>query len=163
MNEAIGAPRSDVSDYAPRVIIFKINPQRIRDVIGKGGATIRELTESTNSTIDISDEGVVKVASISSADGEEARRRIELLTAEAEIGALYDGTVVKLMDFGAFVAFMPDRQGLVHISQITDERVENIHDYLKEGQKVRVKVVDIDRQGRVRLTMKGVVAVQEEA
>jgi len=156
MSEAIQAPRESISDYAPSIISFKIDPSKIRDVIGKGGATIREITESTNSTIDISEDGVVKVAAVKNADGQEARRRIEELTADVEVGMTYEGPVVKLMDFGAFVSVLPGRQGLVHISQISQERVENIHDHLSEGQVVRVKVIEIDRQGRVRLSMKEV-------
>lgn len=154
MKEAIQAPRESVSDYAPRIISFKINPEKIKDVIGKGGSVIRELIESTSTTIDISDDGVVKIAAVDVENGEEAKRRIELLTAEAEVGKTYEGPVVKIMDFGAFVSILPGRQGLVHISQISTERVENIHNYLKEGQIVRVKVTEIDRQGRIRLSMK---------
>ena len=154
MNQAISEPRQEISKFAPRIITFKINPDKIRDVIGKGGATIRELTESTNSTIDISDDGVIKIASVNGDDGEEAKRRVEELVAEVEIGKTYEGPIVKIMDFGAFVAVLPGRQGLVHISQIAEERVENIFDYVSEGQVVRVKVVEIDRQGRVRLSMK---------
>lgn len=156
MMEAIQTPRQDISTHAPRITTIKINPDKIRDVIGKGGATIRELTEQTNSTIDITDDGVVKIAAVNGDDAAEAVRRIEALTAEVEIGKAYDGKVVKIVDFGAFVEVLPGRQGLVHISQIAEERVEDVNDYLKEGQSVRVKVVDIDRQGRVRLTMKEV-------
>jgi len=154
MNNALSEHRLEVSAFAPRIITFKINPDKIRDVIGKGGATIREITETTGTTIDISDDGVIKIAAVDQDQGAEARRRIEELTTELEIGHIYDGQVVKLMDYGAFVAVMPGQQGLVHISQITEERVENIHDYLQEGQAVRVKVTEIDRQGRVRLSMK---------
>lgn len=154
MQQALQTPRTDVSEYAPRILTFSINPEKIREVIGKGGATIRELTESTNTTIDITDDGVVKVAAVDRANGEEAKRRIEALTAEVLVGTTYEGEVVKLMEYGAFVAVLPGRQGLVHISQISDERIENIHDVLHEGQVVRVKVTEIDRQGRVRLSMK---------
>lgn len=156
MIEAIQTPRTDISQHAPRIITIKINPDKIRDVIGKGGATIRELTEQTNSTIDITDDGIVKIAAVDGNDAEEAIRRIEALTAEVEVGKLYNGKVVKIVDFGAFVEVLPGKQGLVHISQIAEERVEDVHDYLQEGQDIRVKVVDIDRQGRVRLTMKEV-------
>lgn len=154
MNQVISQPRDHVSQHAPRIITVKINPDKIRDVIGKGGATIRELTEATNSTIDISDDGVVTIAAVHGEDGEEAKRRVEALTADVEIGKTYEGPVVKIMDFGAFVSVLPGRQGLVHISQIANEHVDNIHDYIQEGQTVRVKVVEIDRQGRVRLSMK---------
>ncbi len=156
MQQAIQAPREEVSEHAPRILTLKIDPEKIRDVIGKGGSVIRELTESTGCTIDISDEGVVKIAAVNIDNGNEALRRIKEITADVEVGAIYEGPVVKLMDFGAFVAMMPGRQGLVHVSQIRDERVENVHDVLKEGQIVRVKVIEIDRQGRVRLSMKAV-------
>src|SRR3990167_7513560 len=154
MNEAIQKPREDVSKHAPRVETIKINPEKIRDLIGKGGATIRELTESTNSTIDITDDGVVKIAAINSDDLARAKLRVRQLTEELTVGATYAGKVVKLVDFGAFVEITPNQQGLVHISQITDQRVENVADYLKEGQEINVKVIEIDRQGRVRLSMK---------
>lgn len=154
MSQVINQPRDQVSQHAPRIITIKINPDKIRDVIGKGGATIRELTEATNSTIDISDDGVVTIAAVRGEDGEEAKRRVEALTADVEVGKTYEGPVVKIMDFGAFVSVLPGRQGLVHISQIADEHVDNVHDYLQEGQTVRVKVIEIDRQGRVRLSMK---------
>ena len=154
MNEAIQKPREDVSKHAPRVETIKINPEKIRDLIGKGGATIRELTESTNSTIDITDDGVVKIAAVNGDDLARAKLRVRQLTEELTVGATYAGKVVKLVDFGAFVEITPNQQGLVHISQITDQRVENVADYLKEGQEINVKVIEIDRQGRVRLSMK---------
>ena len=154
MNEAINQPREEISSHAFKIITFKINPSKIRDVIGKGGSIIRELTETTHSTIDISDEGVVKIAAANASDRESARKRIEELTAEAQVGMIYEGPIVKLMDFGAFVSLFPGCQGLVHISQIMEEHVSNIRDHLQEGQVVRVKVIDIDRQGRVRLSMK---------
>ncbi len=154
MNTAISIPRVDISNYAPRITTFKINPDKIREVIGKGGVTIRELTESTGAVIDISDDGVIKIAATDNAAAAEARRRIEAIVAEVEIGAIYEGTVVKLMDFGAFVAILPNKQGLVHISQICNERVDKVEDKLHEGQKVTVKVLEIDRQGRIRLSMK---------
>ncbi len=156
MNEALNQSRTEVSEFAPRILTFRIKPDKIRDVIGKGGAVIRELTEQTRSTVDITDDGIVKVAAVNAADGEEAKRRILALTEEVEIGKVYEGPIVKLMDFGAFVAILPGQQGLVHVSQICEARVENINDYLKEGQVVQVKVMDIDRQGRVKLTMKEV-------
>lgn len=156
MNKAIQTPRDVVSKHAPRIETVKINPDKIRDLIGKGGATIRELTESTNSTIDISDDGVVKIAAVNGDDLERAKLRVRQLTEDLTVGATYAGKVVKLVDFGAFVEITPNQQGLVHISQITDQRVENVADYLKEGQEIKVKVVEIDRQGRVRLSMKDV-------
>jgi polyribonucleotide nucleotidyltransferase len=156
MNEAIAAPRAEMSEFAPRIITFKINPEKIRDVIGKGGAVIRALCEETGATIDIEDDGTVKVASVDNAAGQEARRRIEQITADVEVGRIYDGRVVKLMDFGAFVTILPGRDGLVHISQISHERVENVSDKLSEGESVRVKVLEVDKQGRIRLSMKAV-------
>lgn len=155
MNEVIDKPRPEMSEYAPRLITLRIDPEKIRDVIGKGGSTIRALTEETGTVIDIQDDGTVTIASVDKAKGEEARRRIELLTADIEVGKVYEGRVSKLMDFGAFVNILPGRDGLVHISQISDERVENVSDKLKEGQIVQVKVLEVDRQGRVRLSMKG--------
>ncbi|MDX1250802.1 MAG: polyribonucleotide nucleotidyltransferase [Gammaproteobacteria bacterium] len=156
MNAVISKPRSDLSEYAPRYTTFKINPERIRDVIGKGGATIRALTEETGTSIDISDDGTVKIASVDKAAGMEARRRIEEITADVEVGKIYEGKVSKLMDFGAFVTILPGKDGLVHISQISDERVENVSDKLKEGDVIKVKVLEIDKQGRIRLSMKAV-------
>ena len=156
MNEAISTPRTDVSDYAPRIITIKVDPSKIRDIIGKGGETIRALTEETNTTIDISDEGVVKISAVEGKDGEAAKERVLAIVAEPEVGAIYDAKVVKIVDFGAFVEFMPGRQGLVHVSQICQERVENVSDKLSEGQEVKVKLVEVDRQGRVRLSIKAV-------
>ncbi len=156
MSQAISVPRSELSEYAPRIITFKINPERIRDVIGKGGATIRALCEETGTTIDIEDDGTVKVASADKAASEEARRRIEQLTADVQVGMIYEGKVAKLMDFGAFVTILPGRDGLVHISQISRERVENVSDKLREGDFVKVKVLEVDKQGRIRLSMKAV-------
>ena len=158
MGESISAHRTEMSSYAPRFITFKINPEKIRDVIGKGGATIRALTEETGTSIDITDDGSVKIASTDQAAGEEARRRIEELTADVEVGRVYTGRVVKIMDFGAFVAILPGRDGLVHISQISNDRVENVSDFLKEGDSVTVKVLEVDKQGRIRLSMKAVDA-----
>jgi polyribonucleotide nucleotidyltransferase len=156
MHEAIPAPRTEMSDYAPRIVTFKINPEKIRDVIGKGGAVIRALCEETGATIDIEDDGTVKVASADNAAAQEARRRIEQITADVEVGTIYTGKVVKLMDFGAFVTILPGRDGLVHISQISHERVENVSDKLSEGETVKVKVLEVDKQGRIRLSMKAV-------
>lgn len=156
MNEVISRSRTEMSEYAPRIITMRINPEKIRDVIGKGGATIRALTEETGATIDINDDGTVKIASVDKAAGEEARRRIEEITADVEVGNVYEGKVVRIMDFGAFVNILPGRDGMVHISQISDERVQNVSDKLSVGDIIRVKVLDIDKQGRVRLSMKGV-------
>lgn len=154
MNAAIQKPRETVSKHAPRVEMVKINPEKIRDLIGKGGATIRELTESTNSTIDISDDGVVKIAAVNGDDLARAKLRVRQLTEELQVGATYKGKVVKIVDFGAFVEVTPNQQGLVHVSQIAEQRVENVNDFLKEGQEINVKVIEVDRQGRVRLSMK---------
>lgn len=156
MAEAIDRPRTEMSAYAPRYITMRINPEKIRDVIGKGGATIRALTEETGATIDINDDGTVRIASVDKAAGEEAKKRIEEITADVEVGRIYEGKVAKIMDFGAFVTILPGRDGLVHISQISDERVENVSDKLKEGDTVRVKVLEIDKQGRIRLSIKAV-------
>ena len=159
MNEVIGEHRDEMSAYAPRLITLRIDPEKIRDVIGKGGATIRQLTEETGTTIDIQDDGIVTIGSVDKAAGEEARRRIELLTTDVEVGQVYEGKVIKLMDFGAFVNILPGRDGLVHISQISNRRVESVADELSEGQSVRVKVLEVDRQGRIRLSIK---ALEEE-
>ncbi|MDP1574945.1 MAG: polyribonucleotide nucleotidyltransferase [Coxiellaceae bacterium] len=156
MNHALSSPRTTLSKHAPRVEMVKINPDKIRDLIGKGGATIRELTESTNSTIDITDDGVVKIAAVNGDDLERAKIRVRQLTEDLQVGATYLGKVVKIVDFGAFVEITPNQQGLVHVSQISDQRVENVGEYLKEGQELKVKVIEIDRQGRVRLSMKDV-------
>ncbi len=159
MAKAISAPRAELSEYAPRIIAIKINPERIRDVIGKGGATIRALTEETGCTIDIEDDGTVKIASADNVAAQEAVRRVRQLTADVEVGMIYEGKVAKLMDFGAFVTILPGKDGLVHISQISRERVENVGDKLKEGEVVKVKVLEVDKQGRIRLSIK---ALQEE-
>ena len=159
MDAVLSKPRQEMSDFAPRIVSFTIDPTKIRDVIGKGGATIRGITEETGASIDISDDGVVKVASVDREAGDEARRRIEMITAEVEVGKIYEGKVARLMDFGAFVTVLPGKDGLVHISQISDEHVEKVSDKLAEGDVVRVKVLEIDRQGRVRLSMK---AIDEE-
>ena len=158
MNKVINKPREKMSDWAPSIITLKIDPEKIRDVIGKGGAVIRQITEETGTTIDIENDGTVKIASVSGAAGREAQRRIELITADVEVGRIYEGKVVRLMDFGAFVTILPGRDGLVHISQISNERVERVSDKLKEGDVVRVKVLEVDRQGRIRLSMRDVDA-----
>ncbi|MBK1704156.1 polyribonucleotide nucleotidyltransferase [Halochromatium glycolicum] len=156
MNKVIDTHRAEMSEHAPRIIEFKIHPEKIRDVIGKGGATIRALTEETGATIDISDDGLVKIFSVQKSAGEEAKKRIRLITADVEVGKVYEGKVARLMDFGAFVTILPGRDGLVHISQISDERVERVSDKLSEGDVVRVKVLEVDKQGRIRLSMKAV-------
>ena len=156
MNKALSTTREEMSDFAPRIITFKIDPSKIREVIGKGGATIRSITEQTGASVDLTDDGIVKVASVDKAAGEEARRLIEEITAEVEVGKVYEGKVVRLMDFGAFVTILPGKDGLIHISQISDERVDKVSDRLNEGDVVKVKVLEIDRQGRVRLSMKEV-------
>jgi polyribonucleotide nucleotidyltransferase len=158
MNAVIKAPREQMSEWAPTIITFKIDPEKIRDVIGKGGAVIRAMTEETGATIDIENDGTVRIASVDGASGKEARRRIELITADVEVGRIYEGKVARLMDFGAFVTILPGKDGLVHISQISNERVEKVSDKLAEGDVVRVKVLEVDRQGRVRLSMKEVEA-----
>lgn len=156
MAKTITEPRSEMSEFAPRIISFTINPEKIRDVIGKGGATIRSITEETGTTIDITDDGMVKIASVDQAAGEEARKRVEQITADVEVGTIYEGRVQKLMDFGAFVNILPGRDGLVHISQISEERVQKVSDKLSEGQMVKVKVLEVDKQGRIRLSMKAI-------
>ena len=156
MNSVLGAARAEMSEYAPRVTSIKIHPDKIRDVIGKGGATIRAITEETGAAIDIDDSGYVKIYSSDKSASDAARKRIEDITAEVEVGKIYKGKVAKLMDFGAFVNILPGKDGLVHISQISEERVQNVSDKLSEGDFVKVKVLEIDRQGRVRLSMKAV-------
>ena len=156
MNKVISKPRDTMSEWAPTIITLKIDPEKIRDVIGKGGAVIRQITEETGTSIDIENDGTVKIASVQGAAGREAQRRIELITADVEVGRIYEGRVARLMDFGAFVTILPGRDGLVHISQISEERVERVGDKLKEGDVVRVKVLEVDRQGRVRLSMRNV-------
>lgn len=161
MEQAIPAPRADISDYAPRIHTMKIDPKKIKDVIGKGGATIRALTEETGTSIDIDDDGTVKIAAVDSSAAKNVMARIEEIVAEVEAGAIYKGKVTRLADFGAFVAIVGNKEGLVHISQIAEERVEKVGDYLQVGQEVTVKVVEIDRQGRIRLTMKDLAPKQE--
>ena len=155
MGQVITRPSQELSEFAPRYTTLRINPEKIRDVIGKGGVTIRAITEETGATIDINDDGTIKIASVDKAAGDEARRRIEQITADVEVGQIYEGKVVRIMDFGAFVAILPGRDGMVHISQICEERVQNVSDKLAVGDVVKVKVLEIDKQGRVRLSMKG--------
>lgn len=157
MKQSVPSSREELSTYAPRIITIKINPEKIRDVIGKGGAVIRALTEETGTTIDIQDDGTVNIACLSSEAGELARNRIEQITADVEVGKVYDGTVLKLLDFGAIVSVLPGRDGLLHISQIANERVNAVGDYLKEGQQVKVKVLEADEKGRLRLSMKALL------
>ena len=156
MNKVISSSKTDMSEWAPTIISFKIDPEKIRDVIGKGGAVIRGITEETGASIDIDQDGTVKVASVDGSSGREAVKRIKLITAEVEVGKIYEGKVVRLMEFGAFVTILPGKDGLVHISQISEERVEKVSDKLSEGDDVKVKVLEVDRQGRVRLSMKAV-------
>ena len=156
MNKVIDSHRSEMSEHAPRIIEFKIHPEKIRDVIGKGGSVIRAITEETGATIDINDDGVIKIFSVVKSAGEEAKKRIRLITADVEVGKIYEGKVARLMDFGAFVTILPGRDGLVHISQICEERVQSVSDKLKEGDVVRVKVLEVDKQGRIRLSMKAI-------
>lgn len=154
MEQAIPAPRSEISDFAPRIHTMKIDPKKIKDVIGKGGATIRALTEETGTSIDIDDDGTVKIAATDNNAAKRVMERIEEIVAEVEVNAIYKGKVTRVVDFGAFVSILGGKEGLVHISQITDARVERVADYLSVGQEVQVKVVEIERQGRIRLTMK---------
>jgi polyribonucleotide nucleotidyltransferase len=156
MNNVLSTGRGELSDYAPRIITIQINPDRIRDVIGPGGKVIRALTEETGATIDIQDNGTVTIASVDGEAGAAAKRRIELLTADVQVDTIYDGKVAKIMDFGAFVTILPGRDGLLHISQISNERVSDVHDHLKEGQTVRVKVLEVDRQGKIKLSSKDI-------
>ncbi len=163
MDEALADARTELSDYAPRYHTMKINPDKIRDVIGKGGAVIRELTESTNTNIEINDDGTVRIAATDQASADKAIARIEELTADVEVGRIYEGKVARIVDFGAFVTILPGKDGLVHISQIAEERVNDVNEYLTVGQTVPVKVLEIDRQGRVRLSMKDAVEKSAEA
>jgi polyribonucleotide nucleotidyltransferase len=156
MNKVLAESRQEMSEWAPSIVTIKIDPDKIRDVIGKGGAVIRAITEETGATVDIDNDGTVKIASVNSAAGRAAKERIELITADVEVGRIYEGKVVRLMDFGAFVTILPGRDGLVHISQISNERVEKVSDKLTEGDVVRVKVLEVDRQGRIRLSMRDI-------
>jgi polyribonucleotide nucleotidyltransferase len=157
MNSALAESRGEVSAYAPRMINMKINPEKIRDVIGKGGAVIRALQEETGTVIEIADDGAVTISSVSAEGAEAAKARIEAITAEVEVGKVYEGTVLRLLDFGAIVNIMPGRDGLLHVSQIANERVNNVGDYVKEGQTVRVKVLETDERGKIRLSMKALL------
>jgi polyribonucleotide nucleotidyltransferase len=161
MQASMSGHRDGVSTYAPRLLTMKINPEKIRDVIGKGGAVIRALTEETGATIDIGDDGTITIASVSADAAEAAKRRIEAITAEVEVGKVYDGTVLRLLDFGAIVSVLPGKDGLLHISQIANERIANVADHLKEGQQVKVKVLETDEKGRIRLSMKALIATPE--
>jgi polyribonucleotide nucleotidyltransferase len=158
MAKVISASRDEMSEWAPTIVTMKIDPEKIRDVIGKGGSVIRAITEETGASVDIDNDGTIRIASVDGASGKEARRRIELITADVEVGRIYEGKVARLMDFGAFVTILPGKDGLVHISQISNERVEKVSDKLAEGDVVKVKVLEVDRQGRVRLSMKEVEA-----
>jgi len=160
MNKVLSSTREEMSDFAPRIITFKIDPSKIREVIGKGGATIRGITEQTGANVDLTDDGTINVSSVDKAAGEAAKKIIEEITAEVEVGKIYEGKVARLMDFGAFVTILPGKDGLVHISQITNEHVDKVSDKLSEGDVVKVKVLEIDRQGRVRLSMKEVETEQ---
>ena len=161
MQEALPHARTEVSQHAPRMMTFKINPEKIRDVIGKGGSVIRALTEETGTTIDIEDDGTITIASVNTDGANAARKRIEEITAEVEVGRIYDGKVLRLLDFGAIVQVLPGKDGLLHISQIAKERVNQVSDYLKEGQEIRVKVLEADDKGRLRLSMKA--AAEEDS
>jgi polyribonucleotide nucleotidyltransferase len=156
MNKVISEPRGEMSEYAPRLMTIKVHPDKIRDVIGKGGVTIRSITEETGCTIDIADDGTVTIASVNKEAADEARKRIEQITADIEPGQIFEGKVIKIMNFGAFVSLTPGRDGLVHISQLSHERVENVTDVVTEGDMVKVKVLEVDKQGRIRLSMKAV-------
>ncbi len=158
MNKVISETRGEMSEWAPTIMTIKIDPEKIREVIGKGGAVIRAITEETGASVDIENDGTIRIASVDGSSGKEALRRIELITADVEVGQIYEGKVARLMDFGAFVTILPGKDGLVHISQISNERVEKVSDKLAEGDVVKVKVLEVDRQGRVRLSMKEVDA-----
>ncbi len=157
MKDALGTSRSDISSFAPRIIKIKINPEKIRDVIGKGGVVIRGIQEETGTTIEIGDDGTISIACVNADGGMIAKKKIEDITADVEVGRVYDGTVLKLLDFGAIVQLLPGKDGLLHISQISKERVANVSDHLKEGQQVKVKVLEADEKGRVRLSMKAIL------
>jgi len=161
MDKVIGAPREELSEYAPRYVTMKINPEKIREVIGKGGETIRSITEESGATIDINDEGFIKIAAVDAAAAHKAKSMVEAITAEVELNKVYEGKVARIMDFGAFVTILPGKDGLLHISQISQERVEKVTDFVNVGDTVKVKVIEIDRQGRMRLSMKEVAAESE--
>ncbi len=162
MAKVIDSPRQEMSEFAPRLLTIRIHPDKIRDVIGKGGVVIRSITEETGTQIDIQDDGTVTIASVNREAAEAAKKRIELITADVEPGTIYEGRVAKLMDFGAFVTILPGRDGLVHVSQISNERVDKVSDKLSEGDMVRVKVLEVDKQGRIRLSMKAVLEDEQE-
>ncbi|HHL32284.1 MAG TPA: S1 RNA-binding domain-containing protein, partial [Oceanospirillales bacterium] len=162
MNKVLSSTREEMSDYAPKLITITVHPDKIRDVIGKGGATIRALTEETNTVIEINDDGVVTIAAVNGDDARNAVKRIEEITADVEVGAVYEGKIVKIMDFGAFVNLLPGKDGMVHISQISNERVANVTDVLTEGDTVKVKVLEIDKQNRVRLSIKALLDKSEK-
>jgi polyribonucleotide nucleotidyltransferase len=157
MLETVGGAKTEVSQFAPRLYTMKINPEKIRDVIGKGGATIRALTEETGTTIDIGEDGTITIAAIDGDKAAFAKKRIEEITAEVEVGKIYEGPVTKILDFGALVNLLPGKDGLLHISQIAHQRVEKVTDFLKEGQIVKVKVMETDDKGRVKLSMKALL------
>ena len=163
MKEAVGSEKRELSTYAPRMITVKINPEKIRDVIGKGGSVIRGLVEETGYKIDVEEDGTVTISSADTAKAEEAKRRIEEIAAEVEVGQIYEGTVTRILDFGAIVQLLPGKDGLLHISQIANVHVDKVTDYLKEGQKVRVKVIEADEKGRVRLSMKALINDEKRA
>jgi polyribonucleotide nucleotidyltransferase len=157
MQEAMSEAKTEVSNFAPRLFTMKINPEKIRDVIGKGGSVIRALTEETGTQINIDEDGTITIASADPAKAEEAKRRIEQITAEVEIGKVYEGPITKILDFGALVNLLPGKDGLLHISQIAHERVEKVSDYLTEGQIIKVKVMETDEKGRIKLSMKALL------
>ncbi len=157
MAKGLSAPRAELSDYAPRLLTMKIHPDKIREVIGKGGAVIQGITKETGTQIDIQDDGTIIIASVNAAAAQAAKARIEQITSDVEPGRIYEGKVAKLMDFGAFVTIAPGKDGLVHVSQISNERVEKVSDKLKEGDIVKVKVLEVDKQGRIRLSIKAVL------
>jgi polyribonucleotide nucleotidyltransferase len=157
MKQSLASHRGEVSEFAPRMLTMKINPEKIRDVIGKGGAVIRALQEETGTIIELEDDGSVTISSVSAEGAEAAKKRIEAITAEVEVGKVYEGTVMRLLDFGAIVNILPGRDGLLHVSQIANERVNNVADYVKEGQVVRVKVLETDERGKIRLSMKALL------
>jgi polyribonucleotide nucleotidyltransferase len=157
MQEAMGEAKTEVSNFAPKLYTMKINPEKIRDVIGKGGAVIRALTEETGCQININEDGTITIAATDGAKAEEAKRRIQQITAEVEIGKVYEGPVTKILDFGALINLLPGKDGLLHISQIAHERVEKVSDYLSEGQIVKVKVMETDEKGRIKLSMKALL------
>ncbi|MEO8250197.1 MAG: S1 RNA-binding domain-containing protein, partial [Burkholderiales bacterium] len=157
MQEAMGAANTEISSFAPKLYTMKINPEKIRDVIGKGGSVIRALTDETGCQINIDEDGTITIASTDGDKADEARRRIEEITAEVEVGKVYEGPITKILDFGALVNLLPGKDGLLHISQIAHERVEKVTDYLSEGQVIKVKVLETDEKGRIKLSMKALL------